>query len=286
MLACPQCSRDLDHETLFCGTCRYQYQREVDLWGNEVPVLFRPGSDYDYLIDLNYDDIRGHLGKDVYEEKGYAKSLVTSVDPKPGERILDLGAGHGHVSEWLLEAGARVVSTDILFPTLKVGRNKEKYLCSADALPFRTASFDKVVFTDVQEHIPPGIEEAVVREIYRVLRPGGVVYVEFPGSIIPMYTGLLVLNTLIRIKNRFSDKKIPTFASPREPAAHVNVRTPMHFNRLYRRAGFKGRMTPRTVKFFSLKSERLRRLFTAVVNIFPLNYCLSTNISGQLVKPG
>lgn len=50
----------------------------------------------------------------------------------------------------------------------------------ADAarLPFRSASFDCVVATAVLEHVP--YPQRVVREIHRVLRPEGVLYVEVP----------------------------------------------------------------------------------------------------------
>jgi ubiquinone/menaquinone biosynthesis C-methylase UbiE len=50
----------------------------------------------------------------------------------------------------------------------------------ADAarLPFRSAAFDCVIATAVLEHVPH--PQRVVREVHRVLRPGGLFYVEVP----------------------------------------------------------------------------------------------------------
>jgi SAM-dependent methyltransferase len=51
---------------------------------------------------------------------------------------------------------------------------------SAAALPFPDESFDTVVCWEVLEHIPPDSEPTAFREIHRVLRPGGVLYLSTP----------------------------------------------------------------------------------------------------------
>jgi SAM-dependent methyltransferase len=48
----------------------------------------------------------------------------------------------------------------------------------AARLPFRTGSFDCVILTAVLEHVP--FPQRVVREVHRVLRPNGVLFVEVP----------------------------------------------------------------------------------------------------------
>jgi SAM-dependent methyltransferase len=49
-----------------------------------------------------------------------------------------------------------------------------------EALPFADSSFDGVIAKDVLEHVPdPG---AVVREIRRVLAPGGIVFASSPDA--------------------------------------------------------------------------------------------------------
>lgn len=78
--------------------------------------------------------------------------------------VLDLGCGQRHI--------AGVVRCDIALsrpPGIRA---------DAARLPFADASFACVIATALLEHVPN--PRRVVREIHRVLRPGGVVYVEVP----------------------------------------------------------------------------------------------------------
>ena len=65
---------------------------------------------------------------------------------------------------------------------------------SGDNLALGAGVFDCVVFTDVLEHIPPAMVDGVIAEIHRVLKPGGRVYLDYPGSKLPYYTGYPVIN--------------------------------------------------------------------------------------------
>ncbi len=83
---------------------------------------------------------------------------------RPGtDRLLDLGCGPRRLD------GA--VRCDLALEPPGVRAD-------AARLPFRSASFDFVVATAVLEHVPH--PQRVVREIHRVLRPQGVLYVEVP----------------------------------------------------------------------------------------------------------
>ena len=42
----------------------------------------------------------------------YGSDVVSLLAPQPGERILDLGCGTGHLSAQIVESGARVVGVD------------------------------------------------------------------------------------------------------------------------------------------------------------------------------
>ena len=53
---------------------------------------------------------------------------------------------------------------------------------SALELPFGDCTFDVVVSWDVIEHIPPNSEEQMVREMCRVLKPNGKIYLTTPHS--------------------------------------------------------------------------------------------------------
>lgn len=96
-----------------------------------------------------------------------------------GQRVVDVGCGGGYMSELMARQGARVLGVDIAAGALNAARTRAReqgfdltlFQCSADALPCPSGSMDVAVCTDVLVHVPN--PEAVVREIGRVLRPGG-----------------------------------------------------------------------------------------------------------------
>ncbi len=98
-----------------------------------------------------------------------------AVDPKPGERILDLAAGTGASSVPYARAGAEVVAGDISEGMLAVGRKRYPDIdfVYADALdlPFAAETFDAVTITYGIRNFQD--VDAALTEILRVLKPGG-----------------------------------------------------------------------------------------------------------------
>jgi ubiquinone/menaquinone biosynthesis C-methylase UbiE len=104
---------------------------------------------------------------------------------RPGERFLDLGAGTGWTFARLIaESGvARTVGLDLAPGMLEVARDrlrdeaaiKHPPLLLGDGrhLPFADASFDCLLSTYTFEVLPAAEIPSVVRESWRVLRPGG-----------------------------------------------------------------------------------------------------------------
>jgi SAM-dependent methyltransferase len=99
------------------------------------------------------------------------------VEPRAGDRIVDLGCAAGAVTHFLSEFGCDVIGVDAepraiekarsLFPQL------EFVLADVRALPFDDASFDKAVAADLVEHLDDETFRAMLRELRRVLLPGG-----------------------------------------------------------------------------------------------------------------
>jgi SAM-dependent methyltransferase len=113
---------------------------------------------------------------------------------KPGDRLLDLGCGFGRHAFEAARRGARVVAFDYAEAELKEVRNTFGAMAAAgevdpascagtvqgDAtrLPFADGSFDRVIASEVLEHISD--DAAAVRELARVLRRGGTIAVTVP----------------------------------------------------------------------------------------------------------
>jgi SAM-dependent methyltransferase len=111
---------------------------------------------------------------------------------KPGDRVLDLGCGAGRHAYEAMRLGARVVAYDLdtaeikdtavlmesLVPDCPGGASGSAVNGDARYLPFADGSFDRVIAAEVLEHIPA--DAVVLRELTRVLRPGGTIAVSVP----------------------------------------------------------------------------------------------------------
>jgi len=114
---------------------------------------------------------------------------LEQLGAKPGERVLDL-AGPKLLSVALAREGVRVTAVDQLAREIETwqalaGDVPGLALLVADgrALPFQEASFDHACSISVLEHIEePGDVEAL-RELARVVRPGGRVLVTLPHAL-------------------------------------------------------------------------------------------------------
>ena len=113
----------------------------------------------------------------------------------PGDRLLDLGCGAGRHAFEALRRGARVVAFDYDEAELKdmaamaaamdqagdVPAPGGSTTTRGDAtrLPFPDGSFDRIIAAEVLEHIPD--DGTAIRELARVLRPGGTMAVTVPS---------------------------------------------------------------------------------------------------------
>lgn len=97
-----------------------------------------------------------------------------------GARVLDVGCGTGGFLE-LMErenSGIETVGIDLGTPPDFLSRG-DFLRASANALPFADNSFDVVTCAHVIEHLVD--PEPCVRELLRVCRPGGSIYIETPS---------------------------------------------------------------------------------------------------------
>ena len=114
-----------------------------------------------------------------------------------GERLLDLGCGFGRHAFEAFRRGARVVALDRSDAELKDVRQTFAAMVEAGEagtepgdssaqvngdglnLPFPDGTFDRVIASEVLEHIPD--DDGAIAELARVLRPGGTIAVTVPA---------------------------------------------------------------------------------------------------------
>jgi SAM-dependent methyltransferase len=108
-------------------------------------------------------------------------TLLLLLDCRPGDTVLDLGAGHGFASEMLARLGYHVVAFDLDRDALRHNRHRHTFDTTriagsvtviqgvAEILPFKSSSFDGLIGMNVLHHLPD--LSVTVAELRRVLKP-------------------------------------------------------------------------------------------------------------------
>ena len=110
------------------------------------------------------------------------------VDPQPGDEIIDLGCGMGAVAHFCSTFGAKVVGVDLSSSAIRAAKRLfkdaaitfyERDVCNLHG--FEDECFDKAVSADLVEHITQSSFEGMLREAFRVLKPGGTLSIYTPN---------------------------------------------------------------------------------------------------------
>ena len=106
----------------------------------------------------------------------------------PAMSVLELGCGTGRFTRELARSGADIVAIDVSPELLEIAKancsapNVHYEIQNAYSLSYPDAAFDSVVGSSVLHHLEI---DAAIREIYRVLKPGGTIYFTEPNMLNP-----------------------------------------------------------------------------------------------------
>ena len=138
----------------------------------------------------------------------------------PGVRVLELGCGTGYFTRELARSRADVIAIDVSPELLEIASancsmsNVRYEIQNACALSYPDAVFDSVVGSSVLHHLE--IQEAL-REIYRVLKPGGTIYFTEPNMLNPQ---IAIQKNVPWVKRKLGDSPDET-AFFRWPLRHL-----------------------------------------------------------------
>ncbi len=123
-----------------------------------------------------YDKSHGFVSK-------YGEGILSYLQPKPGETILDLGCGTGDLTKEIFISGANVTGIDNSAEMILTAKSKfpeiEFYQMDARELSFNV-QFDAIFSNAVLHWIPE--KETVIKGMYSVLKEGGRIVLEFGGK--------------------------------------------------------------------------------------------------------
>ena len=131
-------------------------------------------------LPRRYDQLSAALS--FWQDPRWRRALVDAIAPAAGERVLDVATGTGMVAaELLSRADCKVVGLDQSPEMLAGARARfaagpeaarvELIEGQAERLPFDDGAFDALTFTYLLRYVDD--PAATVRELARVLRPGG-----------------------------------------------------------------------------------------------------------------
>ncbi len=130
-------------------------------------------------LPSRYDALSAALS--FWQDPRWRRELVRAVQPRDGQRVLDVATGTGLVAaELLAHADCAVVGVDQSAEMLAAARARfarrggarvELVQGEAEALPFADGAFDALTFTYLLRYVDD--PAATMRELARVVRPGG-----------------------------------------------------------------------------------------------------------------
>lgn len=152
-------------------------------------IYDREAARYD---ERRYESAEGRLFSDM--EIAHLRSWLGLA---PGARVLDIPAGTGRLSWGLADSGATIVGVDISANMLQVAAGKQRAADGKNVhflqgsglqLPFPDSTFDALLSFKFFHLVANDQKPAFIKEMTRVLKPGGRLVAEFNS---PYYGGIL-----------------------------------------------------------------------------------------------
>jgi 2-polyprenyl-3-methyl-5-hydroxy-6-metoxy-1,4-benzoquinol methylase len=142
------------------------------------------------------------------------------ISPNPGDRVLDVGCGKGHVVNALRSLGVEAEGIDLNPKAAEVAIVPQVRTMSATELDYPDRHFDAVVSFHAIEHIP-AVSEAMA-EIARVVKPNGKVLLVYPAEpirgLFAIPTSVILHRTPFRARqvhvHKLNPRKMADLAGP------------------------------------------------------------------------
>lgn len=126
--------------------------------------------------------------RNLVSRQRFALEMVEAAVPR-GAKVLDVGCGTGEMAAQLMGRGYEVWGLDLAEPMIRYARDRNASdrfeVGDIEHIPFADNTFDAAVCLGVIEYLDT--DEQALREIWRVLKPGGRAVVSTPSAICPLH---------------------------------------------------------------------------------------------------
>jgi 2-polyprenyl-3-methyl-5-hydroxy-6-metoxy-1,4-benzoquinol methylase len=191
-----------------------------------------------FLTDCGgYDTFKRSRGMQLDER---LCTIFALVNPRPGEKILDVGCGRGELSHALSGSGASVVGIDYSESAVTIARKsfsgnttgKLHYICDDFLRHDFTGQFDKVIAADFIEHIDQAYLDQVLKKISLIVGKKGVVIMHTLPNKLNITYNYRNNRNMIRKLGGYIPKNPRTFY---EDLLHLHEQSPASLNRSLKR---------------------------------------------------
>jgi ubiquinone/menaquinone biosynthesis C-methylase UbiE len=152
--------------------------------------------------ETNPEGYEIHLKKEKKKTKFHkyrVNNVLSNLNIKPSDNILDLGCGAGTFTTEIKKLTSHVTGLDYNEYAIKICEKKGiKVIKSlSHSIPVEDNTYDMITAVDFFEHIPETVSIATLKECNRILKPGGRIAIYSPNNDIyeffrfnPLHIGL------------------------------------------------------------------------------------------------
>lgn len=130
--------------------------------------------------------------------------LVNLLNLQADHYILDAGGGTGRIAAGLIGENRKIIVADSSLQMLIQARQKAGLLCTncdVKNMPFNGNLFDRIIIVDAFHHMPD--QENAIKELWRLLKPGGLLIIEEPNIIHFPVKIIALMEKMLLMKSKF-----------------------------------------------------------------------------------
>lgn len=213
------------------------------------------------------------LGSEEFKKSGglmlhpKVKRMIDGLPITSSMSVLEIGCGRGDTAMYVAKKAKLVTATDYSKDAIAIAKNiKRKYpkniqkkvvfkVMPASRLSFPDNSFDLILFIDTIEHLNKSEQEKTFKEMRRILKDDGIVFIRTCSNKILLSTTYPVYSYRMNILLTWIDKKMkgvlydPLPKDPRTKDAkiqHINEADYFQLQRLFQKYSFAGQIKGET----------------------------------------